>query len=488
MIRLSKEKVMAEIDRLRDETKRLNQQVRILEERIEQQKQQFQKETQQKINEYERLIKQQIHAVTEQQKQQFETKIVSLKMELEGKINREQEELVKHYKQLQKELEEARKKVARWEQDLQNRINLLQQKQQKQEQKEEESAKKYLKEAKAELERVEEMPCEKFFPGKLNLYKQNLQDAWQMMKQGIAQAAAATAVSVRAALERFSYDVEDQQKDWEEQYQELQRLTESLKQKLNIWQQEYWENDTEEEIVFADLNFWTKGWYGSTMEFIQIMDKMKERILENGVVEYLKNNSDVDFEILANRLEQIKKLLKEYENFKTFYRTSTQAAMQRAKWIEKLKGLFVEDRGYACEVDGYHVQQACSQLKSEKYFQDYNKYILECSENIDDFQGWYQVDFYGIGEIKIEVVILPIQQEYVVQNRICYHVYQGVQDNEQETLWESIAEGITTVVNDSSISIETTNNQEKKEELKISPYKIIREWVKKQEERMEKQI
>lgn len=472
---------MAEADRLRKEIKRLNQQILTLEKKIAQQKEAFDGQLQRKIEEYNRLTKQQIHAVTQEQQKQYEMKLAKVKAEIDLKVTQNQEEMVCRYMLLEKELEAARQAAKKWEEELQRQIRQLHTKQQKEEEEEKRAAQYYLAEADREAARVEKLPYETFFPGKMSIYEQNLKDAWNMMKQGISQAAAAAAVSVKAALERFSYDVEDRQKEWEKEYNKLKSLVQTLDETLQNWQIENSFQMQESQEKNAFLNYWSRGWYLTTKEWLNQEKQWMKEATDMGLSEYLRTGQGVELEQLFQKQDRTEAILLEEELNRRLYESGVEAAKERKNWVERLIVYLEEEKGYCYLEEQTKISQACVKMQEEIYFKDYNCYVLADEANTDDYHGWYQISFAGESRIRLDIAIIPSQEGAKIENRIWYRILQGKEDNTQEMLYESVKTDIHEVTNITEDRINSITDKNQKDQMKISNYPYRREWIKMQE-------
>lgn len=455
---------MSEIDRLSREVKSLNAQMQDLKKQMDARCQTMQADMRSQMQEYEKKLRQKAEAQSEQMKKQYERELAALRRSFDIQLSKEEKKMTDQYLSLADELEKTRESVLRREEELEQMVKTWTDSHEKKEKQMEQQARMYLGEMEEAMKQVEEKPYETFFPGKMKVYGGTFKNAWNLMKNGLAQAAAAVAVSVRSALERFSIDIDSSQKAWETEFEEVCAYCDQLRGDLTAWEQSWTEQEgglSSEEGSFraeADLNYWTKGWYLPVKVWLTERLDRNQEIRKLGIMEYLKQENAVTMDGLREEGKLLRQYLELLPQYRRIYADTYENAREREEWADKISRYLVQEKSYFHDEGEDRIQQADSFLLRQEYFQLYNQRILEDEENTDDYQGWYMMEFHNDNHIRLEVCILPVASAGGLKNVVQFHIGQGEHAVSMEELLSSIKTALQTVLTGTGAAVLNTNS------------------------------
>lgn len=464
---------MSEIDRLNREVKKLNGQIRNLQGQLNTQYQSMQTDMRRQMQEYEKKSMQKMQAQSQKLKSQYDGELAAMRQKMEWKLSQEEKAMSDKYLALTQELEKTKEEAAKRQEELKGLIQEYSDRQEEKDQKVREQADSYMQEMQEAMNLLEQQPYETFYPGKMNTYKGSFHNVWNLMKNGLFQAAAAVAVSVRGALERFSLDVDFSRKMWEREFEEVCRYCDRLGNFFQDWE-EAWiaqegaqSSKAEVHCAQADLNYWTSGWYLFVKEWMENNRERNLQIQKTGTENYLKTADPVSIEQLQEESAKLQQYLAECPPRQRMYEDIYRNAVERMEWSEAIADFMVEEKCFAYDSEEDEMRQADSCLLQKEYFREYNTWILEEKENTDDYQGWYMMQFHGENRLDVEIGIMPMQTERGWTNIIQFHVKQGETNINMEEILMSVRQAIQTALRRTDVTILNTNKEKEKEQLQM---------------------
>lgn len=462
---------MSEIDRLNREVKNLNAQVKNLKDQLNRQYQTMQADMRRQMQDYEKKLQQKAEVQSRQMQDQYNRELASMRWKLERQLSQEEKVMTDKYLSLLDDLENTKEDAARREAELEQLVKEYTESRKQKDEQTEQQAKAYLQEMEDVMEQVQKQPCEAFFPGKMETYRGTFRNAWNLMKNGLAQAAAAVAVSVRSALERFSIDIDSSQKAWEKEFEEICMYCSMLQTILKDWEDNWIEEEgtgsgnASTACAEADINYWTKGWYLPVKRWLQERLERNKQIRDTGISEYLKQDGAISMEELREEGKIFQQYLAQCPAYQAVYQDTYQNAVERMEWSEKISKFMVVEKCYRYRREEDEMQQADSCLCGKEYFQHYNRLILEDEESTDDYQGWYMMQFHGDNKLRVEICILPVADMGRLKNVIQFHIHQGENNVSIKELLASIKAAVQSALPGAGVRILNTNDEKEKEQL-----------------------
>ncbi|MBQ3665323.1 MAG: hypothetical protein II919_04370 [Lachnospiraceae bacterium] len=428
-----------------DEIRRLENQIRELQEELQRQnmqaarmRQQLADENLRKLRDYQAEMQTNLNRHDKEVQKEYDR----LLKEYQDSVNLElREQQLKMNDEYQKLLRGTQAKEREWQEktkQLQQLIDELKKSGIEKEQVSGQEARKYIEESMRAYKNVEKKPHEKFFPKRLGNYYNAIREARTMYESGLNEAAIAISISAKSGVNRLGYDVDDEFSEWKRQYFILKNKVGSLHLKLNdeivIWG-EFSGNPTgrkEEKIIGQKaVNFWSKGEYGTICNRLAQIGKEIGIAESDGMENYLKKEKSMSRDDIKKYIDEVDEMEKQFENQQILYKSQYEASCERADWGERIIDFFTDEINLEWVESESHFRIPDENILKSSDYQEYMVSLFGEDYEKADMRQWLELVFENASDTKIFIYLVPNEKGNKVENRIVLYIdYAGASNEE----------------------------------------------------------
>ena len=419
-----------------DEIKRLERQIRELQEEL--QKQNFQAARMRQELADENLRKLQAYQAEMQTNLDRHDKVVlkeydRLLKEYQDSVNEElREQQLQMNDEYQKLLINTQVKEREWQEktrQLQQLIDELKKSGVEKDKVSAQEARKYLEESMRAYKNVEKKPHEKFFPKRLHNYHNAIREARTMYESGLNEAAIAISISAKSGVNRLGYDVDDEFDEWKRQYFILKNKVGSIYLKLNdeidIWGKFSGSHTRKKEDKINGqkaVNFWSKGEYGNICNQIALIGKEIALAESEGVESYLKQDKSMSGDDIKKYIDKVDELEKKFNSLQILYKNQYEASCERSDWGERIIDFFTDELNLLWIESESHFRMADENTMNSIDYTGYMKTFFGDNYETVDMRQWLELVFANASDTKIFIYLIPYEKGTMVENRIVLYI------------------------------------------------------------------
>ncbi len=205
----------------------------------------------------------------------------SLQLELQrfaDELRRADEEANRERQRIIRELEQANE-------ELRREFEKLREKEHERSEKGLELSRERTKEAQARIGEIELLPHGFFCPHELDVFREHLGFARDLIDTEMYEAAVATVDTALTELQIFELKVREKQHEWEELYDEYARLVRSMHEALTAFEATVFKTALGDVVLTDELRaFWSSGGYGTIRDRVESFYELVRRVEEEGGV------------------------------------------------------------------------------------------------------------------------------------------------------------------------------------------------------------
>jgi hypothetical protein len=196
---------------------------------------------------------------------------------------------------------------------------------------------------------IDRTPHKLFFPGRLNIFHDAVNEAENLRKMGMNEAASAVSVSARFNIERLGIDVKDKQEEWESVFTTLREKTEVLRRVVEDERLEWTRfigaslDTARSRDRSAEIDYWSGGGYFALRRDLRAIEESIAPVMGMGLKAYLKNGAAMSVDAIAALIAEADKLRKRFDAMRNVYKIRYQASCQRAKWGESIVDFLIDE-------------------------------------------------------------------------------------------------------------------------------------------------
>jgi len=450
-----------------------------------------------KFNEFKSVMRRQLQENDANRRSEYESRLAELKFDISSEIDSSQREVMNQYDTLRKEILDARREFEEENARLKRYLDKIVKSDAEKDERRRVEAEKAIGEAHDCMLEVNELPCETFFRGKIQIHNETLANAKSLIKDKLYQAAIAVSVSAKAAISIFGIDVKKQVEAWEREYKKLKERVDSIVKVRDAWYTEWIEMEDDpvlqnRQSADTDICFWTNNEYEKCKDKVEELENLVKTISEMGTTKYLKGKDPISFEQLSQKCIEADELMDKQKILFDLYANCLDAEAERFTWAKSIVKYLKEEKSFRYDKDA----SGCDSFVPSQINKDYIKRYLDMYKEDDtsDIRGIYRLFFDREDGLKVEIGIIPIRigNSSVVVNIVRYHVYLNERKKVEEPRYigmvdESIkaAVKLSKTDNCSNADIRTTNIDRVMEDMSKAKDATCRQWAR---ERLEKEI
>lgn len=426
-----------------DEIKQLEKEIQRLEVELRQQKseesrmrQALANEYGRRLQEYESQMKYRISEYDRNVKVEYERLLNKYERSMNYTIQEQKLRMDRNYQQL---LQSVKQKEVEWSEktkQLENCIAELKRNINAKNTLSISETRKYMNEAMEAYRLITEKPHEKFFPGRLALFKNTIEEAERLSNNGLHEAAIATLISAKVGLNRLGYDIDEKVNEWKSQYQlfkgKVHLVSLKLTDEISIWcdftgnrgQETKDLSDDEKNFVLKNLNYWTKGDYGEINARISTFDSVVRLIEKKGINNYLKKEESVSVDDLRRDVVEIDEMNEKLEKSLVMYKRRYTASCERYDWGKRIIDFFRDEINLNWVEDESHFKNIDEDKRNKKDYVEYMTLLYGQNFEKVDTREWLELVFSNAMNEKIFIYIVPheCEDERDIKNRIVAYV------------------------------------------------------------------
>ncbi|GHV35816.1 hypothetical protein FACS1894187_09360 [Synergistales bacterium] len=196
---------------------------------------------------------------------------------------------------------------------------------------------------------IDKTPHKLFFPSRLNIFHGAIDEAENLRKMGMNEAASAVSVSARFNIERLGLDVKDKQEEWESLFASLCEKTKELRFRLEDERLEWTrfiggrEDTARSRARSVEIDYWSMGDYFALRRDLRAIEDSIAPAVGMGLKAYLRSGAAVGADALRTRIDETEKLNIRFDSVRGAYKIRYQASCQRAKWAESIVDFLTGD-------------------------------------------------------------------------------------------------------------------------------------------------
>ena len=470
-----------------DELKRLEREVRDLQNQLRWQNEQAERARQRMIDENRRNLEQyqsdMQRAIKEHDRTaqtEYERLLREYQYSLSEEAGRKLAEIDSDYNRLMNEVRRNEEALAQKNLELERAVQALRSDLHRREEGSSAKASEYLQNAVGEFREIEAKPHEKFTPKRLAIFYNSLKDGQQLFKAGLFEAATAVAISVKSGLERLGYNIDDKASEWDQQYDllamKLQYLRQRIRQELDDWKKyigQTGDDANSRKSRLIEINYWSRGEYAEVVKGSNRISGVINEVEKNGKAAYLKKPDGATTDDLKQFIQEIDSLNEKLTAMSGVYKERYTASCQRAEWGETIIDFFTDEINlrWIEEVSGFRT--ATGEGAASKEFLDYVQVQFGDASVREDSREWLKLVFDNSSGSTIYVYILPVEAKQKVRNRIILHIDYG--GAEQAQYSRDIYAHICEAIQIGEEADETVSYTPDINELKVSTNRIYKE-------------
>ncbi len=470
-----------------DELKRLEREVKNLQNQLRQQNIQAERARQSLIDEnrrnLERYQSEMQRALREHDaaaQAEYERLLREYQYSVGSEAGRRLAETDAAYKCLMEEVRRNEEALAKKNRELESAAQELKSRQTQREEGSMSQAQEYLYNAAIQYREIDKKPHEKFMPKRLEIFYNSIKDGQQLFKTGLFEAATAVAISVKSGLERLGYNIDDKEHEWDRQYDLLRLkadyLIKRIDQELDNWKEyigQSGSDDNSNKSRTVEINYWSRGEYADVIHSSEKINEIIADVEKDGRSAYFKRSDGVSTDDIKKYIEEIDILSEKLSAFSGIYKERYSASCQRAEWGECIIDFLTSEINlkWIPELSGFR-EAGVGELEAEDY-RDYIKLQFGDNSVKEDTREWLKLVFENSSGSVIYIYILPIEEKNKVKNRIILHIDFG--GAEQIQYSHDIYAHICEAVGLGDDSDDTVNYAADVNELKASTNKVYKE-------------
>ena len=470
-----------------DELKRLEREVKDLQNQLRQQNEQAERARQRMIDENRRQLEQyrteMQRALREHDRNaqtEYERLLREYQYSLSDEAGRKLAEIDGDYNRLLNEVRRSEEALAQKNMELERAVQELREDFSRREEGSGAQASAYLQNAVGEFREIEAKPHEKFMPKRLAIFYQSLRDGQQLFKSGLYEAATAVAISVRSGLERLGYQIDDKASEWDKQYDLLafksHYLRERIRQELDDWKEyigQPGDDASSRRRRLIEINYWSRGGYADVVKGSNSVQSVISAVEKEGKAAYLKKPDGATTDDLKKHVQEVDALGEKLTALSGVYKERYAASCQRAELGERIIDFLTDEINLRWIEPLSGFREASGEAAASKEFLDYTLVQFGDGSIKEDSREWLRLVFENASGSTIYVYILPIESGQKVSNRVILHIDYG--GAEQTQYSRDIYAHICEAIGIGEEAEETVSYTPDIDELKVSANRIYKE-------------
>ncbi|MDR1917120.1 MAG: hypothetical protein LBQ58_11165 [Synergistaceae bacterium] len=287
-----------------------------------------------------------------------------------------------------------------------------------------------IKSAESVYELVERTPHELFFPNRLPIFGNAIEDAKDLQKNGLNEAAAAVSISTRFSVERLGYDIEDLRGEWERLFSAFcgraRALIEALHSEIAEWAALSegahidWDkmspDDRKRRMI--EVNYWSKGEFADIWQSAEKYGKWMDCVNDMGIDKYLKTDEAVSIDALSSDIDKLSELKSELDKLKVLYKARCEASCQRADWGKALIDFMTGEINLILIEPESGYRYAPPEVLRSDSFRDYIRQAYGDESLTEDTREWLELAFENASLTRIYIYIVPAERDGEVKNSV----------------------------------------------------------------------
>lgn len=464
---------MADIRQLENQISRLQSELDAQNREMNLLRRQAAEENRRKLAEYEQQMRNGLNQHDKSVQREYERLLIEYQNSLNSDIQNSQLLLNGDYQRLKRSVDDKEREWQDKNKQLENAVAELRSSTEQKEQVGEQEVQKYMTEAGIAQMEVERKPHEKFFPRRINAFRNAMNDASEMSKKGLREAAIAIYISARSGLNRFGYDVDEKYAEWMTQYEVLKSKLELMELKLAgecaVWNKYALEQDkdydalSDEEKSQAKISiaYWSSGEYSAYEKRVEEIKKELDMVEDLGPMQYLKRKESMDIDAIKKIIAELDDISAKWDAMSELYKNRYAAACERADWGESIIDFLEGEINLVWKEDESHFKYADEETIKDPNYVTYMGMQYGDSYDKEDTRQWLELVFVNSMDTVIFVYIVPYEKEGKVENRIVLYIdYNGVANEEYSRhIYKHICESIHLEDDDGTINFATDVDQ-----------------------------
>lgn len=446
-----------------DDIRRLENQISQLQNELDNQsremnrmRQQAADENRRKLDEYERQMRMGLNQRDRSVQKEYGRLLNEYQSSLNTDIQNAQLQMNSEYQSLRRSVDDKQREWNEKNKQLEGMVADLKKNANQKEQAGEQEVQKYLSEAGMAQMEVERKPHEKFFPKRINSFKTAINDATELSKRGLKEAAIAIFISARSGLNKLGFDVDEKCAEWTTQYQILSGKVDLMELKLNDecedWQKyalnvvkEYEDmSDEEKEQAAISIAFWSSGEYAAMTKRLEEIQAELIMVDDLGPMQYLKRQESMDIEAIKGIIKELDEMSDKWDKASELYKNRYAAACERADWGENIIDFLEGEINLVWNEKESHFKLADADTADNQDYLTYMSMQYGDSYEKEDTRQWLELVFSNSMDTVIFVYIVPYEKDEKVENRIVLYIdYNGMPNEEYSRhIYQHICESI----------------------------------------------
>ena len=471
---------MDELKRLEREIRDLQNQLRSQNEQAERVRQSMIDENRRNLEKYRSDMQRAIKEHDSAARAEYERLLREYQYSLSDEAGRKLAEIDADYSRLLNEVRRNEEALAQKNTELERAVQELRGDINRREEGSSTQAQEYLRKAVAAFRGVEAKPHEKFMPKRLAIFYNSLKDGQQLYKAGLFEAASAVAVSAKTGLERLGFNIDDKADEWDRQYDllllKLNYLKHRVKQELDDWKQyigQTCDDADSRKRRLIEINYWSRGEYAEIVQACNTISDVISAVEKDGKEAYLRKTDGASTEELKKCVQDVDSLNERLTRLGSIYKERYTASCHRAEWGEQIIDFLKDEINliWIAELSGF--REAGEETIASKDYRDYVRIQFGDDSVKEDTREWLRLVFNNSSGSTIYVYILPIETKQKVSNRIILHIDYG--GAEQPQYSRDIYRHICEAVSLGEDVEETVSYTPDINELKVSSSRIYKE-------------
>ncbi len=426
------------IQSLENQLRNAQKKMENLERKMQEKSEQLRQEKDRDIKELQREMENTLRQREYQQEQEYKKLLQAWESRMRGDLSENVKRLQAEYRQLKENVKAADQELANKSKKLQNHLEEIKKGFAEKEEIECRSAKQSLDGLKKILTETEQLPCERFCPGRLDIIKNLLDNTQKAFNKGSYQLVLGNAAYGTADTKRLRLEVTEKMEEWKFSFHEWRQLLLTFREVLHA-EETYAADvlDFPEEIdpqIFqdhdwkADIRYWSRGEFASLERKLSDHEKRVKEIEEVGIDEFLRQKDSLTPEELENRRLELEGLFHKFKTISSYYKNEFNAYWDRIRMGEEIKARLAQ-KDVTFLAAGFGQSKGLTAKKQQEAYR--NAYGIEKAptagmetDSGGDYREIYCIDFETPGGNLLAVMIMPQREEDspAVYNKVRYAV------------------------------------------------------------------
>lgn len=463
-----------------DDIRRLENQISQLQRELDEQNREMNRMRRQdaeankrRLEEYEKQMRNGLNQHDKSVQKEYERLLREYQNSLSTQIESTYLQTNSDYQRLRRSIEETERLWKDKNKQLESMVSELKKNADHKDEVGEQEVNKYMAEAGIAQMDVERKPHEKFFPRRINAFRTAIDDASNMAKQGLREAAIAIFISARSGLNRLGFDVDERYGEWSRQYEilssKLELMDIKLKDECSDWikyaleEDKVYEalSDEEKEQAQTSITYWSSGEYDKALKRIEELNNELALVDDLGPMEYLKREDSFGIDEIKEVIAELDKMNATWDQAATLYKARYSAACERADWGENIIDFLEGEINLRWNERESHFKYADEETAGNPQYLAYMGMQYGETYEKEDTRQWLELVFTNSMDTVVFVYIVPYEKDSKVENRIVLYIdYNGVENEEYSRhIYQHVCESIHLDTDDGTINFATDVDQ-----------------------------